>query len=125
MTLRGRQLEFVPALFLMLWGLWVLLPFPIGALKGTPFVLMIKLMPEWVWGLLYLSAGIAQAAFIFIASIKIRQYTSFVSIWFLLALAIFSIISNPYTVAAPTYFSIAFCEWLAYTEIIFELKGKK
>ena len=124
-TLRGRHLEFVPALFLMLWGAWVANPWT-HALDGTfVFTVMTKLAPAWVWGTFYLLVGIAQTLFIFTTKIHLRKWTSFISIWILSSLSVLSFIGNWHAVAGITYFSIMVCEMFAYTEIVAEEEGKK
>jgi hypothetical protein len=119
-----RQLEFVPAVFLILWGVWVMNPFWDTFVVSGSYALMAKLAPEWLWGAVFLFIGIVQMFALFTPRLKLRLYTSFSSILILSTLAIFSGVGNYRSTGMIGAISIAVCEWFAYTELLAEIKGK-
>ena len=119
-----RQLEFVPAVFLILWGAWVINPmWDTFGVSGS-YALMAKLAPEWVWGAISLFVGITQMVTLFTNKMKVRLFTSFFSILILSTLAVFSGVGNYRSTGMIGAISIAICEWFAYTELLAEVNGK-
>jgi hypothetical protein len=125
--IRKRVLEFIPALFLLLWGFWVWNPWWEAFPSSTIYDMMARLAPEWMWGFVYMLVGAVQLILLFTTNpkkMKFRQWTSFTSILIITSLTMFTMTGNWRSTAGITYIVIAVCEWFAYTEILAEIRGK-
>ena len=122
--MRKRYLEFLPALFLILWGTWIANPAWNTFADSSVFSYMGKIMPELWWGLIYLTAGLVQLILLFTSNLRLRQVSSITTVFILLSLTIFTAVGKYQSTAAITYFVFAVCEMFAYTEILSDIKEK-
>jgi len=123
--LQKKYLEFLPALFQVLWGLWILNPFENTFKITSAYNLMGTLAPEWVWGLILFVIGLFQLVVIFKGNLHLRAVSSILCLFIFITMSILIIFGNPASVTIPTYFMFALCEWFAYTEILADIKEKK
>jgi len=124
-TLQEKYLEFFPALFQVLWGLWILNPWVNTFAITNAYRLMADIAPEWVWGLAIFLIGIFQIIVIFTPNLRLRVLSSITCLFIFVVLAFLILAGNAGSVTIPTYLVFALCEWFAYTELLAGIKEEK
>ena len=123
--LQRKYLEFFPALFEILWGLWILNPLESTFKISSAYTLMASIAPEWVWGLVLLAIGIFQMIVIFTPNLRLRLVSSVICLFIFVVMAFLILAGNVGSVTIPTYLVFALCEWFAYTELLADIKEAK
>jgi len=122
LSIQKRELEFLPALYILVWGLWVSNPW-LNTFQASPtFTEMGHLAPEWVWGLVISAVGLFQMIIIFTKKYGFRVFAALLSMFVLFAMSLLVFYSNPASTAWVTYLVIAICAWLGFTEILTDFK---
>jgi hypothetical protein len=124
-ALQRKYLEFFPALFEVLWGLWILNPFENTFKITTAYRVMASIAPEWVWGTVILLIGIFQLVVIFTPNLRLRLASSVACLFVFIVLALLILAGNVGSVTIPSYLVFALCEWFAYTELLADIKEAK
>jgi hypothetical protein len=120
-----KHLEFLPAVFELLWGLWIINPWENTFAITSAYRIMAGVMPEWAWGALLLVLGIIQLIVIFRGTLHMRAISSVTCLFIFLSLALLIFFGNPASVTIPTYLIFAICEWFAYTEVLADIKAER
>ena len=121
-SIRKRELEFLPALYCLMWGIWIANPWMNSFPSSPIFREMGHLAPETAWGLVVGAIGLFQMIVIFTEHCKLRVVASLLSMFTLFSMAMLVAYSNIQSTAAITYTVIALCAWLGYTEILADSK---
>ena len=121
-SVRKRELEFLPALYLSLWGLWILNPWVNSFPSSPAFIEMGHLAPEWVWGAVIAVVGLFQMTILFTEKYKLRGVAALLSMFALFSMSMLVFFSNYASTGGITYLIIAVCAWLGYTEILADVK---
>ena len=122
LTLQKRRLEFVVALYALVWGLWLLSPFWNAFPSSGVFSEMQALAPQWVWGASVTSIALFQMLVLLTNNVSLRLVSSFITMFLFISLSILAAFGNYQSTAAPTYFVMGVCAWLAYTELLVDKK---
>jgi hypothetical protein len=125
LSIRGKQLEFIPAIFCVLWGFWIGNPWWVAFNSSSAFRLMNKIAPEWLWGLSIFLVGLFQLIFLFTKNLKFRLFSSLLSCFSLISLSVIFAFGNYESTATINYIVLALCAWLGYTELLSDIKEKK
>jgi hypothetical protein len=122
LSIRGKGFEFLPALYTLTWGLWVVNPWANAFDSSGIFKLMDTLAPEWLWGALVGAVGLFQMITLFTPKCKLRAFAAILSMFTLFAMSMLVAFSNPLSTAMTSYLVIAICAWLGYTELLADVE---
>jgi len=121
-TLHRKYLEFIPALFNLLWGFWIGNTWWVSFASSSAFSMMNKLAPEWIWGTGVGIVGLFQLAALFIGKLKLRMWAALLSVFTLTSMSILFGAGNFKSTAVINYAVLALCSWLGYNEIVSDIK---
>ncbi len=124
-TLHRKYLEFIPALFNLLWGFWIGNTWWAAFASSSAFSMMNKLAPEWVWGWSVGLVGLFQSVALFTNRLKLRLVAAFFSVFTLVSMSVLFGFGNYRSTAVINYAMFAFCAWLGYTEILSNIKEER
>jgi uncharacterized membrane protein HdeD (DUF308 family) len=122
-SIQKRELEFLPALYLLMWGMWVLNPWVNSFASSAAFTEMGQLAPEWLWGIVIMAIGLFQTIVVFTENCKLRADAALLSMFTLFSMSMLVFYSNFASTAGITYLVIAICAWLGFTEILADVKN--
>lgn len=125
LTIQKKQLEFIPALFNLLWGFWLISPWWNAFSSSTAFTLMSNIADRYVWGAFVGIVGLFQMVSLFTDKLKVRAWASLLSVFILILLSVIFAFGNFRSTATINYAVIAICAWLGFTEILSDIKDEK
>jgi hypothetical protein len=114
----SKKLEFISALQIFLWGLWLLLPFDSFA-SSKIFMNLEKIAPEWAWGF---AAVVIGASWVFCRNLKIRSLFALLTIMFWSVITLTYMQSNFMSTATVVYPTLILIASMAFNEINKEAK---
>jgi hypothetical protein len=120
-TLQKRQLEFIPALFLLLWGIWVFLPWNTFSVSGA-YAIMLSLAPEWTWGLAVASIGAFQLVALFTSKLRLRLFATLLNLFACISLLLLYGFGDYRSTGIINMFVFAVASWVSYLEILSDIK---
>jgi hypothetical protein len=123
-TIQKKQLEFIPGLFLSLWGLWVLSPWWETFHASSAYVFMNSLAPEWVWGLTVMLIGLFQLFFVFKGSLTPRMVMAGLSMFACFTMMVLYAFGDFRSTGVINMFVFGICAWLGYMEILADMRRK-
>jgi hypothetical protein len=124
LALNKRQLEFVTALFLVGWGLWVFFPWWNTFQVSGAYKLMLSLTSEWVWGLSVLLIGAFQMVVLFTNKLKTRLFATLLSLFTTVSLMMLYAFGDFRSTGVINMLVFSICSWMAYIEILADIKEK-
>lgn len=124
-VLRGKALESMTALALLLWGLWTLLPFWDVFVEAPVFAPLGRLAPEEFWGGFALLLGAAQLFFASTSQFKVRQVLTVATMFVFVVLSLASLFGNYRNTAVVIYAVMAAEACLAYTRVTWQTKHRR
>jgi hypothetical protein len=124
-TIQKRELEFLSALYLLGWGLWILNPWAESFVSSSIYRQMALLAPEWMWGIVVSAIGLFQMIAICTDNCRLRAAASVISMFTLVSMSLLVLYGNPASTAGVTYMVIAICSWFGFTEILSDWKEGK
>ena len=122
--IKGKRLEFIPALYLVWWGVWVANPFWNTFTTSSVYSTLAELAPEWMWGTTVLVIGILFIIFLFGDNLQIRLVLTLLSCFTFMVLCITYALGNIASTGLIAYGVMALCSWLGYTELLSSIRGK-
>lgn len=120
-----RQLEFVTALFLLLFGIWFSNPLWKIFEMSSIYHLMEQIAPETVWGYMMILVGATQMGFLFTKFLLVRAIISVFVIMVLLVITIMFFVSDYRGGLAIATFVYTICAHLSYNELLWQMKRAK
>lgn len=114
---RYRSIEFVVALMLILWGVWVANPFWELFTASPVFGLMAHIGPEPAWGVTVFAVGCLQMGFVFSRQWTARRATAVLSLFVYVLLSVMFGLGNFRGVSTVIYAVFALLCWFAYVNI--------
>jgi len=114
----SRKLEFISAIQIFVWGLWVALPFDSFDSAKVSTILN-KIGSEWMWGLFALSVGVL---WLLCKNLRCRAILAIISMVFWTVISFTYILSNYSSTATGAYPVAVFIASMAFSEINKEAK---
>jgi CHASE2 domain-containing sensor protein len=112
----GNKLERLSAMGLLIWGIWLLLPWDtFGA--SPSFRAMKAFAPEWIWGASIAFVGFLQTLATLRKNYRARIVTAMLAIFFWLAIVIFFFLGNILSTAWIPYIVLAIMNIVALVEL--------
>ena len=125
LSIRGKQLEFIAALYAIVWGVWLLIPGWDSFSSSRVYLQMEKFAPEWIWGFTVGLIGLFQFIFLYTTKMHFRLVACALSMFAFASLGTLALFGNHESTAGPTYLIVVLCSWLGYTEILACIKEKR
>lgn len=118
--MKKKQLEFISALAVFFWGIWILNPFLDTFTLGPMYKYFTSTASEELWGGIVALIGLTQLTFIFTSRMKIRVVMSFINMLVLITLGVFYAVGNIASAFVPVFLVLALCSWFAFIEVVTE-----
>jgi hypothetical protein len=125
LSLRRRELEFLPALYMLAWGIWLLNPWINSFASSAIYRGMSHIAPEWAWGTFVGLVGLYQTLVLFTNRYKLRASAALLSMFTLFTMSLLVGFGNFSSTAMISYLVIAICSWLGFTELLADIKERK
>lgn len=110
----STPIEIYSAWIALIWGIWLSDPFSNVLQSNDVYVPMRSLLPEYVWGGLFLFGGIIQLWSVFSDNRSFRVVTTFVAFCAWLFVATMFWLGNPFGVGRFAYASLSLFSLWAY-----------
>lgn len=112
-----RGIALILGIGMVIWGVWVLLPFV--AFTGTVYAFMLSLAAEPVWGGLFLFGGATMSYGVFSKNIDYISMGAFLGFFLWLIVAVFGVIAEPGATPVVTRGIIAAMHAWLYLQVKF------
>jgi len=113
-----KKIEFISAIQILTWGLWVLLPFDSFSSAQVSHILT-HIGSEWMWGIFATLVGVL---WLLVKKLKLRAILAVISMVFWTVISFTYILSNYNSTATGAYPVAVFIASMAFSEINKEAK---